>query len=226
MRTRSPLDYDVSAAADKRRRQRPRRMTGAVAAGEGRCEWPGCEAAAFYRAPRSPRRLNEFRWFCLEHVRQYNAEWNYFAEWSEDEFEALLSAARVWDRPTFSTGRVPPWAVGMQAQGEGNAWARWGFRDPFEVLGNAATLNPGANGRPPNGEATLRRRLSSEEREAMDVLGLAYSVEHRAEVRACYRELILTLHPDMNGGRNPEPERLGRVLKAWQVLRVSRNFKD
>ena len=30
----------------------------------------------------------------------------------------------------------------------------------------------------------------------------------------------------MNGGENPEPERLARVLKAWQVLRVSRNFRD
>lgn len=225
MRTRSPFEYDVSAAADKRRRQRPRRMTGAIGAGERVCEWEGCESAAHYRAPRSPRRLNEFRWFCLEHVRQYNSAWNFFAEWSEDEFEEMLEAARVWDRPSFRIGRVPSWALGLNPHGEGNAWARWGFSDPFEVLGQNATLNPGPNGA--NGaRAEPRRRLPREEREAMDVLGLAHSVETRAEVRARYRELILTLHPDMNGGENPEPERLARVLKAWQVLRMSPHFRD
>jgi hypothetical protein len=224
MRTRSPLDYDVSAAADKRRRQRPPRMTGAVATGERTCEWEGCAAAAHYRAPRSPRRLNEFRWFCLDHVRQYNSEWNFFADWTEEEFEAMLEAARVWERPTFSIGGVPRWALGLHPHSEGKAWARWGFSDPFEVLGSAATLNPGPNGG--NGaEPLTRRRLPRAEREAMHVLGLAPSVESRGEVRARYRELILMLHPDMNGGRNPEPERLARVLKAWQVLRVSPHLK-
>lgn len=225
MRTRSPLDYDVSAAADKRRRQRPRRMTGAIGAGERGCEWPGCAAAAPYRAPRSPRELNTFRWFCLEHVRQYNSEWNFFADWSEDEFEEMVAAARVWDRPTFRVGSVPPWALGLHPHSEGNAWARFGFTDPLEVLGRNATLNPGRNGRTAEPEAP-RRRLPREEREAMNTLGLPHSVGKRAEVRARYRELILALHPDMNGGENPEPERLARVLKAWQVLRASPNFRD
>jgi hypothetical protein len=30
----------------------------------------------------------------------------------------------------------------------------------------------------------------------------------------------------MNGGQNPDPERLARVLKAWKILRKSRCFTD
>ncbi len=223
MRTRSPFEYDVSAAADKRRRQRPRRMTGAFAASERHCEWPGCEAAGQYRAPRSARRPNEFRWFCLDHVRQFNAEWNFFAEFTDEEFDAVLDAGRVWERPSWSLGRVPRWALGLHPHSEGNAWARWGFADPFEVLGSAATLNPG---RPPGDQPAPRRRLTREEHDALDVLDVSHRVESRAEVRTRYRELILALHPDMNGGENPEPERLARVLRAWRVLRASPNFKD
>ena len=221
MRTRSPFDYDVSAAADKRRRQRPRRMTGAIGAGERTCEWEGCEAVAHYRAPRSPRRLNEFRWFCLEHVRQYNAAWNFFAEWSEDEFEEMVSAARAWERPTFRVGSVPPWALGLHPHSEGNAWARFGFSDPFEVLGDAATIN---GGQPAN--EGVRRRLTGQEQMAMDSLGLPHQVVSRAEVRARYRALVKELHPDMNGGANPDPERLALVLSSWKVLSQSRNFRD
>jgi DnaJ-class molecular chaperone len=68
--------------------------------------------------------------------------------------------------------------------------------------------------------------MPREEQRAMDALGLPHQVEARAEVRARYRELVKDLHPDMNGGQNPDPERLARVLKAWKILRKSRCFTD
>ena len=49
------------------------------------CEHPGCTAHAAHRAPKARDALNEFRWFCLPHVREYNASWNYFAGMSADE---------------------------------------------------------------------------------------------------------------------------------------------
>lgn len=222
MRSRSPLDYDVSAAADKLRRQRPRRMTGAVETSRKECDWPGCTCGGLYRAPRSPDRLNEYRWFCLEHVREYNSRWNFFADWSETDLEHQSRADRVWERPTWRLGTGPKSPMGLHPHAAGNAWARWGFRDPFEVLGEAATMNPGEA----SNDAPRRRRLTREEQVAMGALGLPHQVETRAEVRSRYRELVKDLHPDMNGGHNPDPERLGRVLKAWQILRKSRNFSD
>jgi hypothetical protein len=221
MASRSPLDYDVSVLADKRRRQRARGFSGAFDTSQRSCEWPGCDGHAKYRAPHSPTRLNDYRWFCLDHVRAYNAGWNFFAECSEAEIDAQFQSDRTWERPTWKLGKGPKGPIGAHPHAEGNAWARWGFRDPFEVLGEAATLNPGAA----SNENRPRRRMSREEQRAMDTLGLPHQVEILAEVRARYRELVKDLHPDMNGGHNPEPERLARVLRAWKVLRKSRNFK-
>ena len=116
------------------------------------------------------------------------------------------------DGPRAARGNHPP--------AEGNAWAGGGFRDAFEVLGDAATLNPGRA----SNQNHPRRRMTRVEQRAMDALGLAHRVETRTEVRARYRELVKDLHPDLNGGRNPDPERLAWVLKAWQILRKSRNF--
>ena len=223
MRPRSVFDFDVSVTADKRRRQRHRvrGQTGAFETAVEECQWPGCRAQAAYRAPHSPDRLDEFRWFCLEHVREYNASWNYFASLSEAEMDAQFDADRVWERPTWGFGKGPKSAQGMHPHAEGKAWARFGFRDLHEVLGENATINPAAAE-----QERPRRRLAREEQEAMDTLGLPHQVETRGEVRARYRELVKELHPDMNGGSNPEPERLARVLKAWQILRKSRNFTD
>jgi hypothetical protein len=218
---RSPLDYDVSVSADKRRRARRRAMTGAFDTGGRCCEWPGCGKAAHYRAPRSPERLAEYRWFCLEHVRDYNASWDFFANRSEDEIERMVSGANAWERPTWSLGEGPRGPQGMHPHANGNAWARFGFSDPFEVLGENATLNPTGPA-----EARPRRRLSRPEQHALDTLGVPHQETVRRAVRARYRALVKQLHPDMNGGENADPERLERVLRAWEVLRKSPNFSD
>ncbi|MEM7190090.1 MAG: J domain-containing protein [Pseudomonadota bacterium] len=221
MSQRSPLDYDISVAADKRRRARQRGMSGAFS-GSGRpCEWPGCQEKATYRAPTSPERLQDFRWFCLDHVREYNKTWNFFSGWTEDELDEQVRADRTWERPTWSfKGGAKPDKQNWP-HGEGRAWARWGFTDPMDVLGEAATQNPGEDKR-----RVRFRRLTRDEARAMDTLGLPHDVESRADVRTRYRELVKDLHPDMNGGARGDEARLGRVLRAWDILKNSRGFKD
>ncbi|MFR0737520.1 MAG: hypothetical protein ACLSHR_11630 [Oscillospiraceae bacterium] len=44
---------------------------------ERKCDHPGYEKAGEYRAPKD-RKLKDY-WFCLEHVQEYNAQWNYYA---------------------------------------------------------------------------------------------------------------------------------------------------
>ncbi|MCL5777585.1 J domain-containing protein [Limibaculum sp. FT325] len=217
------LDYDVSVTADKRRRMRARGMTGAFESSERACDWPGCDGKGAYRAPASPERLDEFRWFCLDHVRDYNAAWNFFEGLDESALEERLRNATVWERPTWRMGNGPAAAMGyLHTHADGRAWERFGMSDPLDVLGAAATINPARSA----AEERPRRRLTREEQKAMDTLGLPHQVETRVEVRRRYRALVKDLHPDMNGGSNPEPERLARVLKAWQILRKSRNFRD
>ena len=53
-----------------------------------RCDVPGCTSAGEFRAPKGRNQLNEYFWFCLDHVREYNRAWNYYAGMSEDEIEA------------------------------------------------------------------------------------------------------------------------------------------
>ncbi|MFK7945314.1 MAG: DnaJ domain-containing protein [Paracoccaceae bacterium] len=224
MPPRSPFDFDISVSADKARRARQRGMSGAVEGSSRECEWPGCESHAAYRAPVSPDQLNEFRWFCLDHVRAYNKSWNFFDGWSEEELDAQVRADRTWERPTWSLKE------GARAQkdsphSEGKAWARWGFKDPMDVLGDAATQNPGNKS---NEEMRPKRfrRLSLEEARAMDILGMPHETESLGEVRTRYRELVKDLHPDMNEGARGDEARLARVIRAWDILKKSRSFRE
>jgi hypothetical protein len=217
---RPPLDYDVSVTADKARRQRRRGMSGAFEGAQRICDHPKCTGEGLYRAPRAPGELHNFRWFCLDHIREYNASWNYFRDHDAEDLAAQQRADRVWDRPTWRLGKQPRAGVGTEPHADGNAWARFGFADPHEVLGENATLNPG---RAKAREDAARPRLPRNVASALEVLECT-GVWSKAEIRRRYRALVKGLHPDMNGGDRRDEGRLRRVLWAWDQIKGSRAF--
>jgi hypothetical protein len=223
---RSIFDYDVSVSADKRRRTRRRGMSGAFDGSRRACEHAGCDQPGTYRAPHSPDQLDQFRWFCLDHVREYNRSWNFYEDWAEADIEEQIRNDGVWDRPTwnFRDGARAP--KGVHAHAEGNAWRRFGFQDPMEVLGDNATINPAAREREKaTSDARRLRRLPASERRAIDILGVQPG-EKRSEIRKTFRALVKSLHPDMNGGSREEEARLTEVLWAWEQIKGSRNVAN
>lgn len=49
-----------------------------------KCDCPGCEKDGEYRAPKD-HSLQDYYWFCLEHVQAYNAGWNYYEDSAPEE---------------------------------------------------------------------------------------------------------------------------------------------
>ncbi|WP_339107727.1 DnaJ domain-containing protein [Thioclava sp. GXIMD4216] len=208
MEKNDPFGFNISAAADKKRRQKGRRgMSGAFETSTRVCDKAGCNEPAKYRAPKSPKVLDEYFWFCKEHIREYNLNWNYFQGQSEEEFQAFLDNATVWERPTKPFNRANDEKLGL---------ARHGVTDPHEILGENATQNPGRR--------SVGRKLPPTERKAAEILEVT-NAETKAEVRKAYKALIKVLHPDMNGGDRSQEEMLQEVVWAWDQLKDSRFFK-
>jgi len=72
-----------------------------------RCNHPDCQKAGIYPAPKAQETPRDFIWFCLEHIRDYNAKWNYFGGFSRDQIEHEIRHATVWERPTWPFGKGP-----------------------------------------------------------------------------------------------------------------------
>ncbi|MDO9711936.1 J domain-containing protein [Paracraurococcus lichenis] len=166
------------------------------------CDAPGCTAAGEFRAPRSRSALNEYVWFCLPHVREYNAAWDYYKGMGPAEIEANLRQDTGWQRPTWPLGRL----------GGGHRIAPEHLRDPLGIL--RGTPLHARRTRP----AEERREAPPELRAALDVLGLAWPVDPPA-LRARYKELAKQLHPDVNGGDRGAEDRLKDVNRAYSLLR-------
>ena len=202
-----PFGFDMSVSSAKKKTTRARRgMSGASETSTRICQHEGCEEAGKFRAPRAPDVLDEFIWFCKDHVRDYNLKWNFFNNTTEAEMNAQMSKDKVWERETRSF-----------SDPEARAWARLGIEDPHQVLGQNATKNPGKG-------ATGSRRLPPTERRAVEILEIKDGWS-KAEVRKAYKSLIKVLHPDMNGGDRSQEEQLQQVVWAWDQIKDSRNFK-
>jgi len=205
-----PFGFDLSVSSAKKKNPRGRRsLSGASETSVRQCEHDGCTEAGKFRAPKSPDVLDDFFWFCKDHVREYNQKWNFFTNQTEAEMNAQMSKDKVWERETKSF-RDP----------EARAWARLGIEDPHQVLGDNATRNPGRNAT----STGHTRRLPATERTAIEILE-AKDTWTKAEVRKAYKSLIKILHPDMNGGDRSQEEQLQQVVWAWDQLKDSRNFK-
>jgi len=203
-----PFGFDLRVSAAKKKNPRGRRgMSGAFETSTRVCEHPGCEEGGQYRAPKSPDSLDDYLWFCKDHVREYNLKWNFFHGSTEEELEAQLDKDRVWGRATKPFGKPTE---------EQRAWSRLGVDDPHQVLGENATRNPGKS-------VTGTRRLPPTERRAIDILE---AKDHwtKPEIRKAYKALIKVLHPDMNGGDRGHEEQLQEVVWAWDQIKDSRNF--
>lgn len=166
------------------------------------CDHPGCAGGGMYRAPRVRDVRGQYFWFCLEHVRAYNREWDYFSGMSPDEIEAYQRDDVFGHRPTW------PFGVGRGIRIER-------LRDLFGFF-RAARPEAGAEPEP-------RLRPRSPEAEALAVLELDGWVD-RSTLKARYKTLVKRHHPDANGGCKRAEERLKLINRAYNLLMSSGRF--
>lgn len=171
------------------------------------CDHPGCEAAGDYRAPRSRLQLDNYYWFCLDHVRSYNSAWNYYAGMSEGEIEDEIRRDTVWQRPSWKLG-----------QRHGPAYETR-MRDHFGVYGE----NAGKNGqqrrsRTAGGDASAR--VASAREQALAVFDIDPPFT-QTTLKARYKVLVKMHHPDAHGGDKEAEEKLKIINQAYTTLKAS-----
>jgi hypothetical protein len=179
------------------------------------CDAPGCKEPGEFRAPGERRAgfdgPGEYRWFCLDHVRAFNAGYDFFEGMTSEEIFHAQSPVHGWERetrafsPTAGIDGAPRWAD---------------FADPLEAI--SARARGFKRSRAPAGRKD-GHVVTSEERRALDVLGLPLDADRRA-LRQRYSELVRRYHPDRNGGDRSYEMRLQGVVEAYQLLRKSAAF--
>lgn len=202
MNANSPLFDRIRVKPDQDRRLRAELPA---------CQWPGCASPATHRAPKGRLRAGEYWQFCLEHVREYNNSYNFFAGMSEDAVASYQKDAITGHRPTWKMGslggqRARPPRAGFRGGG-------WAAEDPFDLFGEGAGRANGHARPAPEG-----RKILNAQRRALEVLGLEADA-NRADIKAKFKVLVKQHHPDANGGDRGSEERLRDIIAAYNYLK-------
>jgi curved DNA-binding protein CbpA len=177
------------------------------------CEHPSCKAAGEYRAPKGRDREGQYWRFCLQHVREYNAAYNYFAGMSDSAVAAFQKDSIVGHRPT--------WTMGMNGSGQTEGQSPkaeprdWGYFDPLGILRGEDFTQARTSRAAPEPK---RPRYTGAVRRALDILGLDETADGPA-IKAQYKSLVKRFHPDANGGDRSFEERLRDIIKAHDTLK-------
>ena len=68
---------------------------------EHKCAHSSCDKIGEFKAPVSRESINEYIYFCLDHIREYNKNWNYYEGLNNEEIESEIRKATTWERPTW-----------------------------------------------------------------------------------------------------------------------------
>lgn len=178
------------------------------------CEHPACQEAGEFRAPGTSGHgfdgPGSWRWMCLEHVREFNAGYDWFEGMTAEEILDAQGPVSGWRtespsfRPTAGVDGMPRWAD---------------YDDPLDAIsGRANGIKSQARRQ---AEMAMDGRFSRDEAEALDTMGLGLDVDRKI-LRQRYSELVRRYHPDRNGGDRIYESRLNKVVDAYQMLRKSR----
>ena len=162
-----------------------------------------------HRAPVGRGHEGKYYLFCLEHVRQFNASYNYFEGWSTAEVEAFQKDAVIGHRPTWKTctsGEVHGYrrpTAATAGSGLGGS-----FSDPHAFLDERLKRE----------QAAPARRLKPLERKSLEALNLDEGAD-RERIKARFKELVKRHHPDANGGDKRSENKLREIIQAYNYLK-------
>ena len=159
-----------------------------------RCAWEGCAESGVYKAPRSRDNLYDYCWYCLDHVREHNKQWDYFEGMDAGEIEHFMKEAVTGHRPTWSRESA--------------------LKDPHLKLHEALDEFLGLS------SSRARRtspQLPAKLRKALALMDIEYPYSQDT-LKKQYRGLVKKFHPDANQGNKEYEEKFKQITTAYHYL--------
>ena len=161
------------------------------------CEAADCQEHGAFPAPRDREALRDYRYFCLEHVREYNKRWNYFSGMQGAALEQAIRDASTWERPSWKFGTSGKTTIRPDD-----------LDDIFGFFDDDVTSTKDA----------MMDQLDPEERKAWALFGLDPTPDAN-KVKKRYKELVKIHHPDRHNGDPKAEEKLKEINLAYSCLR-------
>jgi len=183
------------------------------------CNISNCTNQGEYKAPKLRDGSREYYWFCLEHVKEYNKNWDFFDGMSSQEIEEQMKKNMVGDRPTWRSNKAGINAERLKRKIHENFTSGESVFKDFNFGTDSEDNTEEKKKTFSMGASTMPHPAV----EALKVMGLAPPIIWD-EVKAHYKTLVKKYHPDTNQHDEFAEEKLKAINLAYSILKIS--YKD
>jgi len=169
------------------------------------CDWNNCLEEASYKAPIEKDNSEEYRMLCLNHIKEFNKNWNYFEGMDDRQIYEFLKSDMTWHKPTQSFGSSDNF---------------------FKILWNNA-LKSDKNKHKADGEFDYMSqfKFNSNDIKAFGILGVSIGIKWE-KVQNKFKKLVKKFHPDMNAGNKKYEDKLKIITLAYTQLKKTYRAKN
>ena len=165
------------------------------------CDSPKCKEKGEYRAPKSRVMLNEYFYFCLDHIKEYNKSWDFYKGMSVEQIENSMRSDTFWDRPSWPLKNS--------------------FKNIFDDF-NEYVEDFVKNDDDKINDTYFKNKLQDEnltldEAKALKELGLKMPISLE-KIKKNYKKLVKIFHPDVNGNNKDAEERFKQINESYKLL--------
>ena len=162
------------------------------------CDWNNCTEKGEYKAPVEKDNSRKFRMLCLEHVKEFNKNWNYFSGMNDDQVINFLKSDMIWHKPTQSFSSSDNF---------------------FKVLWNN-TLRDELDKDKFKSEFNHMRQFKFDHKDikAFSILGISVGLKWQ-KIQEKFKLLVKKFHPDINAGNKKYEEKLKLITLAYTQLK-------
>ena len=161
-----------------------------------KCYKKGCVNPGIYKAPKSINELKNYIWFCEDHIKSYNKEWNYCKYMTQEEIEKHIQLDNIGWRQTwnFSTKN-------LKFKNFEKLFIN--YFDFFKKKKNGAKIN----------------QNNSILKNALKILNISNKNITFQLVENKYKKLVKKYHPDKNKGDKKYEEKLKKINQAFGEIK-------
>ena len=163
------------------------------------CDWNNCFEIGEYKAPIEKDNSKNYRLLCLNHIKEFNKNWNYFAGMNDDQICEFLKSDLTWHKPTQSFSSSDNF---------------------FKILWNNALKNE-------FDKSKLKDQFNFNHNDirAFGILGVSVGLKW-SKIQEKFKKLVKKLHPDMNAGNKKYEDKLKIITLAYTQLKNTYREKN
>ena len=169
------------------------------------CDWNNCFEIGKYKAPVEKDNSRKFKLLCLNHIKEFNKNWNYFTGMNDEQIYDFLKSDMTWHKPTQSFSSSDNF---------------------FKILWNNALKDENKKSMLNNSLNYMKQlKFDHKDIKAFSILEISVGLKWE-KIQKKFKSLVKKFHPDMNSGNKKYEEKLKLITLAYSQLKKTYRAKN